>query len=367
MSSTKMEIQRFGQKLRSLRTDHGMTLKSLAASLGYKAHGHISEIEVGKKMPTTGFALAVAELFGVSVDNLLRDELEVSLPHRLGREDQVGIGVPFAERLPSNNEIERFRLILSTYQDGTGMLASNDGRTLPGWRDFERSIALAFGGIASESKDIFDVRLSDPVREGIYYGISCKMRRELSRIDRHGRVTIELSNSARKFWNRLMKRGIDQANYKQHATDVGRTLFELVSEWHGDASVDQGGNVDLSKSCYVTLSWDINGWYQLHQFSLSLPDPNQLRWTFPTYMKGGESSVGNHLKGNDAHGSLFEWYGESGGQLKYYPLVEDATWGSDRFKLEPLPSDREHGVLHKVQSYFPEQWAAAMQVGSSAE
>ena len=365
MSSAKMEMQRFGKKLRLLRTHYGITLKSLATSLGYKAHGHISEIEAGKKMPTTGFALAVAELFGVSVDNLLKDDLEIDLPYGLQEEGRVETKVPFADRFPSKNEVERFRLIFSTYQDGTGMLDSDDGRTLPGWRDFERSIALAFNGIASESKDIFDIRLSDPGRDGIHYGISCKMRRELSRIDRHGRATIELSNSARKFWNHLMTKGIDQTNYKQHPTDVGHALIELVSEWHHNASVHQDGNVDLSKSCYLTLSWNIEGWYQLHQFPLSLPDPNQLEWTFPTYVRDGELSVGNHLNGNDTIGSLFEWYGESGGQLKYYPLIADATWESDRFKLEPLPSDRQHGVLHKVEGYFPNQWTAVLQAERS--
>ena len=109
------------------------------------------------------------------------------------------MSIAFAERPPTNHEVERFRLILSTYQDGTGMLATGHGRTLPGWRDFERSVALAFNGHASESKDIFDVRLPDQNIAGVSYGISCKMRRELNRIDKDGRVTIELSNSAKKF------------------------------------------------------------------------------------------------------------------------------------------------------------------------
>ena len=354
-------MQRFGEKLRLLRSYHRMTLKDLTASLGYKAHGHISEIESGKKMPTTGFAVAVAELFDVTIDELLRDGLEINLPYRMKRDGQVEMSVPFADRPPDIHEVERFRLIFSTYQDGTGMLASDDGRTLPGWRDFERSIALAFDGIASESKDIFDVRLADSDRDGVYYGISCKMRGELLRVDRHGRVTIELSNSARRFWDHLVTKGIDQTNYKQHATDVGYALVELVSKWHHDSSVEESGNVDLLKSCYLALSWSKDGWYQLHQFPLTLPDPSQLGWEFPMYKRNEELYVGNHLNGNDALGRVFEWYGESGGQLKYYPLVADSTWESDRFRLEPLPADLEHGVLRKVENYFPRQWAAALQ------
>ena len=108
----------------------------------------------------------------------------------------------FVHRPPMPQEVEKLRLILSTYQDGTGMSQDkkNKGRTLPGWRDFERAVALAFGGIAPENKAVFDVLLSGPERPGVTYGLSCKMRGELDRLDRDGRVTIELSNSAKKFW-----------------------------------------------------------------------------------------------------------------------------------------------------------------------
>ena len=60
-------------------------------------------------------------------------------------------------RTPTKNEVERIRLILSTYQDGSGMLHQKGGSTLPGWRDFERTVAIVFGGEAQENKDIFDV------------------------------------------------------------------------------------------------------------------------------------------------------------------------------------------------------------------
>ena len=62
--------------------------------------------------------------------------------------------VAFAERTPTDEEFQRFRLILSTYQDGTGMLADKNGRTLPGWRD-ERTVALFNAAYAVQNKDIF--------------------------------------------------------------------------------------------------------------------------------------------------------------------------------------------------------------------
>ena len=42
--------------------------------------------------------------------------------------------VVFAQRLPTEAEFARFRLLFSTYQDGTGMLAVKNSRmTLPGF------------------------------------------------------------------------------------------------------------------------------------------------------------------------------------------------------------------------------------------
>ena len=41
-------IERFGEKLRTLRVRHNMTLKELANELGLTAHGYISELEAGK-------------------------------------------------------------------------------------------------------------------------------------------------------------------------------------------------------------------------------------------------------------------------------------------------------------------------------
>jgi hypothetical protein len=252
---------------------------------------------------------------------------------------------------PTKREVERLRLILSAYQDGTGMLQLKGGTTLPGWRDFERSVALAFKGEAQESKAIFDVLL--PVRPpDVMCGVSCKMRSELKRIDRDGRVTIELSNSAGKFWDYLDDQGIHQRNYKKRPREVGIALIELVESWHRQVSLAQRGNVELSRSFYLALSWSRDGWYQLHQFPLALPDPKRLNWYFPA-TSGGSS---RHLNGDDSLGTIFEWYGESGGQLKYYPLAKHAVWASERFRLEPL-GNVEHGIVAKVAAYFPELWS----------
>lgn len=70
-------MQRFGEKLHTLRKQQGLSLKQLAITLDYTAHGYISELETGKKMPTATFVLCVARLFNVSTDQLMKDELEL--------------------------------------------------------------------------------------------------------------------------------------------------------------------------------------------------------------------------------------------------------------------------------------------------
>jgi len=273
----------------------------------------------------------------------------------------------FVHRPPTSQEVQKLRLILSTYQDGTGMLQDKKrkGRTLPGWRDFERTVALALDGDAPEDKAIFDVLLSDPDRPGVKYGLSCKMRGELDRIDKDGRVTLELSNSAKKFWAHLKTKGVNETDYKKHPRKVGIALVELVEDWHWAVGVAGSGQVDLAASSYLVLSWNKAGWYQVHWFALRLPDPKKLKWYFPMVVRSGDKVIAGHLSGDDGSGTVFEWYGESGGQLKYYPLAGAARWASDRFRLEALPDNIEHGILAKVAAYFPSLWAEACKTPST--
>lgn len=270
--------------------------------------------------------------------------------------------VAFAERHPTPGELERFRLILSTYQDGTGMLVNKQvpTRTLPGWRDFERAVALAFNGIAGEDKAIFDVKIPDPLRLGVSFGVSCKMKDALDQIERShrklgGRAYMELSNSNKKFWDALSAEGIYQRNFKSCPELVGSILLDLVRSWHSIEGLDSGGDVDLGHSCYLTLSYNKLGWYQLHQFSLELPDPRGLTWEFPTASERG-AAVSNTLHGIDSNGRVLEWYSGSGGQLKYYPEAKNALWQSDKFRLQPLPGDIENGIMAKAKEYFTDLW-----------
>ena len=70
-------MQRFGEKLRVLRKRRGLTIRQLAPLLGFPSHSYISEIETGKKKPSLELVIKIARLFDVSVDQLVKDELEL--------------------------------------------------------------------------------------------------------------------------------------------------------------------------------------------------------------------------------------------------------------------------------------------------
>jgi hypothetical protein len=266
------------------------------------------------------------------------------------------MSLAFVDRPPTLEEFEKFRLILSTYQDGFGMLVTKDGKSFPGWRDFERSVAAAFGGVTQESKAIFDVLI--PNTSGtVQYGISCKMRSELNRLEKDGRITIELSNSVKKFQDHLALEGIEPQQYTKHTTEIGRGLVELVEKWKESVSLRRGGQVDLEKSCYLTLMYNKARFYQLFWFSLQLPDPSSLHWYYPDVKHKGKKKIAGHLNGDDKTGGrVFEWYSSSGGQLKYYPLASSAIWASERFKLEPIPKKKIVDLATKAKTYFPKLW-----------
>jgi transcriptional regulator with XRE-family HTH domain len=69
-------MQRFGEKLRILRERRGMTQQQLADELGFSdVYAHY--LETGRKKPNAELLVKLSRLFGVSVDALVKDELEV--------------------------------------------------------------------------------------------------------------------------------------------------------------------------------------------------------------------------------------------------------------------------------------------------
>ncbi|MFN8489195.1 MAG: helix-turn-helix transcriptional regulator [Caldilineaceae bacterium] len=69
-------MEKFGQKLHYLRKQRGLTLRQLAELLGVH-FTHLNNLEHGSKRPSTDLVLKVAQLFDVSTDQLMKDDVEL--------------------------------------------------------------------------------------------------------------------------------------------------------------------------------------------------------------------------------------------------------------------------------------------------
>jgi hypothetical protein len=241
-------------------------------------------------------------------------------------------GYAFRERPPTALELTRIVLALSTYRDGSGQIVAAK-RNQPGWRDFERATASALGGVCPENKGIFDVLIrTDAPRP---YGLSLK-----TSVQKRDFVLMELHNSYAKAWACLNGLGIDP---RVDPSRAGAALIQQVEEWHRE----KRDEVDIERSSYVVLTHD-RAWkkFQLSWFALPLnrPDPATMYW----------ESTGKRIRATlDGH-QYWEWYGESGGQLKYYPRLTDALWVSDDFELRDPPT--EDTPVAKARRYWPDEF-----------
>ena len=69
-------MKRFGEKLRTLRQRQGYTLRETGERLGVD-HTFVSQLELNKRKPNAEMILKIADLFGVDLNILMRDELEL--------------------------------------------------------------------------------------------------------------------------------------------------------------------------------------------------------------------------------------------------------------------------------------------------
>jgi transcriptional regulator with XRE-family HTH domain len=63
--------------MRTLRMRRGLSQRQVADMLGFSAHGFVGFLESGKKQPSAELVVKIADLFGVSTDALMRDELDL--------------------------------------------------------------------------------------------------------------------------------------------------------------------------------------------------------------------------------------------------------------------------------------------------
>jgi hypothetical protein len=271
--------------------------------------------------------------------------------------------VPFVDRPPTAAETQVLRLLMSCYCDGSGNLRV-EGGTLPDWRQLERIVAEAFGGEGPENKDVFDVVVPSPDLPKTDFGFSIKSK-ELARVGAirdlatTGRVYMELCNSPAKLWNPLKSQGISETDFREqkNAQAIGDGVLATVVSWKHQAARQwqqrHGRTLDLDRSVYLTVSYSrprigLPREYQFHSFGLPF-SPN-LQWIYGSdrCLRARDPQYPNEI--------IFDWYGLSGGQLKYYPRATSARYSSARFSLlspAPIPLSR------KAASIWPNEWAEA--------
>jgi hypothetical protein len=260
----------------------------------------------------------------------------------------TAVGSPLKDRPLSDAEMERMRLILSTFRDGGGQVVlKKTGESMPGFRDFERAVAAVCGGQTREDKGVFDVLVPD-TGGGLPYGVSCKMSKTQPLA--HAASFMELTNSAKKFSDEFARLNL---SWVHNPAMAGNAFVELVSGWHLALSAE----VDVPSSRYLVLSHDAK-WekFQLHSFPLSLKvaDPaTEVEWAVEG--KKAPSSINGYIDHNGRRHRLWQLYPNSGGQLKYYPPRPWATWSSGAFRLEQPPAE---SLADRADEYFPEAWRA---------
>jgi hypothetical protein len=271
--------------------------------------------------------------------------------------------VPFIDRAPTQAETEIFRLLMSCFCDGSGNLKA-EGCTLPDWRQLERVVAEALNGVGPENKDVFDVVVQSPDHGGSDFGFSVKSK-ELSRVGAigdlatTGRVYMELCNSPAKLWDPLKRKGITEEDFRnqQNPEIVGQEVLNTVVSWKHQAANDwqrrHNRTLDLNRSVYLTISYskprpDRPREYQFHSFDL--PFPQRLSWY---YISDRCLRAEDPLYPGEV---IFDWYGLSGGQLKYYPRATTARYSSSRFTLLNAQSV---SLSRKAATLWPQEWTNA--------
>ncbi len=245
-------------------------------------------------------------------------------------------GRAFRDRDPTPHELERLRLVLSTFQDGSGNVRMADGTKRADWRQVERAIAEVFDGETAENKGVFDALFA--VDGSLPFGLSIKTSRRRG----DDRVLMELANSPRKFMLAAEREGVD---WNEGVEKTGAVAVREISSWHHQLDRE----VDVARSRYAVLTHDTKKVeFELFSFELALPDPKTLRWEIR-----GEAVVGRPAEGRPP---LFEFYPRAGGQVKYYPAGDAALYRSGVFRLETPPAMT---LLERAAEYWPDAWEAA--------
>jgi hypothetical protein len=249
--------------------------------------------------------------------------------------------MPFIDREPTSAEVELLQNMLSSFGDGSGVELEPNGITRVNWRQIERVFSEYFtGNNHREDKDVFDV--VSPcwlLKNESYIGLSIKSKilkakKSIFKGFQHSRLYMELSNSPAKFWAEIKAQtGLEEDAFRSgnQPDNIGNSVIGLVKKWHDDkkTQLDKiGQTIDLNRSCYLCVSFsdfvDGKRQVQIHSFDLEFPDVN---WRYKS------SRCLSGYSSDDPDNALFDWYGLSGGQLKYYPKASISRYSSPIFNL----------------------------------
>ena len=252
--------------------------------------------------------------------------------------------------------------MLATFRDGSGNQRDKDKLTYADWRQIERCLAEILDGEGGEDKNIFDVVSLDDKNSSIAYGFSIKSKAlskgDFENLKNDGRVYMEIANSPAKFWSEIKKlHGLTEESFrkKEGAKEIGDTVLQTVMRWHAegkcyyDNNTSLGAAINLTASCYLCITStnekSINlRKYQVHSFPLKYP--SGIKWKYKS------ASCLSGYDPDEPEKVLVDWYGVSGGQLKYYPKASSATYKSTVFDIPPAP--KIMSIKEKVLNYFPD-------------
>lgn len=77
----------FGRKIRQLRLQKGISQDSIAHKLGFKSNSYVSDVESGKFIPSDEKMKVLANLFGLSMEQIADLKLEAEI-------EELGISDP---------------------------------------------------------------------------------------------------------------------------------------------------------------------------------------------------------------------------------------------------------------------------------
>lgn len=247
----------------------------------------------------------------------------------------------FLTRSPNPAELTLLKKYLASYRDGSGNLREPDGSSRAEFRQIERCFAELLHGTTTENKAFYDFVVQSNENGGIAVrgaSIKSKEHENLNSYDAQNatiRSYLELSNSSAKDWTMCRDRGLSDQIFREgnQAEEFGQAILDRQKIERQTSQVTYlnsipGANKSfVERDCvYISLLYSpmVRGErsYLVSSFHAVLPEPAS--WSFK----------GRRLVGKAADGSvLYEWYGLSGGQLKYYPKIADRLHGTELFTL----------------------------------